>query len=235
MTLPPNQPLSKTADQRLNVMLTLDNLGAGFNLASHDLDIRGAGNLLGDEQSGHIKEVGIELYQHMLEEAVAAAKAGEGIDDDYEEHWSPQINLGVSILIPERYITDLSLRLKMYKRIAGLETIEDVQDIRIELIDRFGNLPEEIENLLQVIHIKVLCRQANIQKIDAGPKAAVVSFKGASFPNPEGLIQFISKKAGLVKVKADHRLVYMRAFPKAKERMDGVRAFVAELAKIAQK
>ena len=117
-------------------------LGAGFNLASHDLDLRGAGNLLGEEQSGHIREVGYELYQHMLEETIARIKSGElqglsAIDDD----WSPQLNLGVPVMIPESYIPDLDIRLGLYRRLSSLTTKVELEGFAAELIDRFGPLP----------------------------------------------------------------------------------------------
>src|SRR5262249_2857645 len=121
LTLPERKKLAPTALRRLEVMQTLDTLGAGFQLASHDLDIRGAGHLLGDEQSGHAREVGIELYQHMLEEAVAAARPAGGPDGDgAAEEWSPQITIGTPVLIPETYVADLGVRLGLYRRIAQL-------------------------------------------------------------------------------------------------------------------
>src|SRR5207302_10207360 len=119
LTVPPGRALSEAASKRLEVMHTLDTLGAGFQLASHDLDIRGAGNLLGEEQAGHIREVGIELYQHMLEEAVAMARSGaEGLAEA-SEAWTPQITVGTPVLIPEHYVADLGVRLGLYRRIAA--------------------------------------------------------------------------------------------------------------------
>ncbi|HEX2152001.1 MAG TPA: transcription-repair coupling factor, partial [Stellaceae bacterium] len=152
LTLPEKKKLAPTATRRLDVMQTLDTLGAGFQLASHDLDIRGAGNLLGDEQSGHIREVGIELYQHMLEEAVAAAKTSGGVEgpEAFEEEWSPQITLGMPVLIPEGYVADLGVRLGLYRRIAQLDSRRERDAFAAELIDRFGKLPREVENLLQI-------------------------------------------------------------------------------------
>jgi len=142
----------------LEVMQSLDSLGAGFKLASHHLDIRGEGNMLGDEQSGHIREVGVELYQHMLEEAVANAKGGAAEAED--TGWSPQINVGTPVLIPEKYVTDLDARLGLYRRLAGLNETKEIEGFAAELIDRFGPLPTEVENLLQIILIKQHCRRA---------------------------------------------------------------------------
>jgi len=232
LTIRPNRKLSKAAEKRLDVMQTLDTLGAGFTLASHDLDIRGAGNLLGDEQSGHIREVGIELYQHLLEEAVAAARSGEGLEAA-EETWSPQITLGSPILIPEGYVPDLGVRLSLYRRIGDVTADDEVETLAAEMIDRFGPLPTEVENLLKVIRIKVLCRAANAEKIDAGPKGAVITFRGNDFPNPAGLVQFIGKNTATVKLRPDHKLVVKRDWADAARRLQGLHRLMKDLAGVA--
>ncbi|WP_184432568.1 transcription-repair coupling factor [Roseospira goensis] len=232
LTIRPNRKLSKAAEKRLDVMQTLDTLGAGFTLASHDLDIRGAGNLLGDEQSGHIKEVGIELYQHLLEEAVAAARAGEGMEA-LDETWSPQITLGSPILIPERYVPDLGVRLSLYRRIGEVTADDEVETLAAEMIDRFGPLPTEVENLLKVIRIKVLCRAANAEKIDAGPKGAVIAFRGNDFPNPAGLVRFIGQNPATVKLRPDHKLVVKRDWHQAAHRLQGLYRLMSDLAAVA--
>lgn len=232
LTLPPNQVLSKAAEKRLQVMQTLDTLGAGFTLASHDLDIRGAGNLLGDEQSGHIKEVGIELYQTLIEEAVAAARGGQQADAVTDE-WSPQIALGMPVLIPETYVADLSIRLSLYRRIGTLTSRQEIDGLAAELIDRFGKLPQEVENLLEIVAIKVLCKQAGVEKVDAGPKGAVISFRHNSFANPAGLVAFISKQLGTVKLRPDHKLVFQRAWDEAPARVKGIQGLMENLAKLA--
>ena len=231
LTLAPDQQLPEAARKRLDVMQTLDSLGAGFSLASHDLDIRGAGNLLGEEQSGHIREVGVELYQQMLEEAVAAARdtgAGEAAAD-----WSPVIALGTPILIPETYVADLGLRLSLYRRIAGLVEPDEIDGFAAEAIDRFGPLPAEVENLLQVVTLKKLCRDAGVDKLDAGPKGAVIGFRDNSFANPGALIEFITSQVGTVKLRPDHRLVYQREWADDRQRLRGVRRLMAQLAELA--
>ncbi len=211
LTWPQGHRLSAAAEKRLEVMQTLDNLGAGFTLASHDLDIRGAGNLLGEEQSGHIREVGIELYQQMLEEAVADLKAGQGRRDEAAERdWTPQINLGLPVLIPEGYVPDLPVRLGLYRRIGGLESDKEVDAMAAELADRFGPLPEEVENLLTVVSIKRLCREAGVEKLDAGPKGIVVTFRRNQFANPGGLIAWMQAQKGQVKLRPDHKLAVVR-------------------------
>jgi transcription-repair coupling factor (superfamily II helicase) len=232
LTLPTDRVLSETARRRLDVMQTLDTLGAGFSLASHDLDIRGAGNLLGEEQSGHIREVGVELYQQMLEDAVAAAReAGSGVLPTDE--WTPVISIGAPILIPDHYVADLGVRLGLYRRIASLVNPEEIEGFAAELIDRFGPIPNEVENLLEAIALKGLCRDAGVEKLDAGPKGAVVTFRDNNFSNPAGLVAFITKQSGTVKLRPDHKLVYRRDWTDANKRSVGVRRFMRDMAAIA--
>ena len=233
LTLPEGKALSATAQRRLEVMQTLDTLGAGFTLASHDMDIRGAGNLLGDEQSGHIREVGVELYQHLLEEAVAASRTGTQNVENAPEDWTPQITIGMPVLIPETYVADLNVRLGLYRRLASLVDRREIDAFAAELVDRFGGLPEEVGNLLDVIAIKQLCRAAGIERVEAGPKGAVLSLRDNRFANPLGLVQFIQAQIGTVKLRPDQRLVVMRSWDNAKERLAGVRSLLEQLAKIA--
>jgi transcription-repair coupling factor (superfamily II helicase) len=227
LTYAPSTILAATAQQRLEVIQTLDQLGAGFQLASHDMDI-----LLGEEQSGHIREVGIELYQQMLADAVATARAGDATEV-VDERWTPQINLGMSVLIPETYVQDLNVRLGLYRRLADVLEDTEIEAIAAEMIDRFGPLPPEVENLLQTVAVKQLCRQAGIEKIDAGPKGAVLSFRKDKFANPERLIAWITRQGGTVKVRPDQKLVLMRAWDDAGQRLTGMRSTLTELAKMA--
>lgn len=236
LTLPVNRTITPQAERRLKVLQSLDTLGAGFQLASHDLDIRGAGNLLGEEQSGHIKEVGFELYQQMLEEAVTSAKAG--ITEVVADRWSPQITIGMPILIPEDYVADLSVRLALYRRLADMEEERDIDSFAAEMVDRFGPLPKDVEHLLQIVQIKALCRRANVDKLDAGPKGAVLSFRDNEFANPEGLMLFIRDHASSVKVRNDkngQRLVFLDDWDKSEERLKGALAIVRRLSSIAVK
>jgi transcription-repair coupling factor (superfamily II helicase) len=210
LTWPPNHRLSVAAEKRLTVMQTLDALGAGFTLASHDLDIRGAGNLLGDEQSGHIKEVGIELYQQMLEDAVADIRVGEGKRTGQERDWTPNISLGLPVLIPDSYVPDLPVRLGLYRRIGALASDGESDAMAAELVDRFGNLPEEVENLLGVVALKRACREAGVEKLEAGPKGMVIGFRGDAFSNPAGLVRWLSSKGGMIRLRPDHKLAISR-------------------------
>jgi transcription-repair coupling factor (superfamily II helicase) len=232
MTVPPNRLMTPTAEKRLHVLQSLDALGAGFTLASHDLDIRGAGNLLGDEQSGHIKEVGFELYQDMLEEAVAALRGG-GVGVDEEGKWSPQINVGTPVLIPENFVPDLDARMALYRRLSDVETRSEIDGFAAELIDRFGPLPEEVEFLLKIVEIKGLCRTANVEKIEAGPKGIVLTFRDNTFPNPAGLVELINKDRGDAKLRPDHKLVFKRDWETPPERLAGTYRLMRTLAEMA--
>jgi transcription-repair coupling factor (superfamily II helicase) len=215
LTSDPNRLLTPQARRRLEVMQTLDTLGAGFTLASYDMDIRGAGNLLGDEQSGHVREVGVELYQEMLRQAVDAARAGGGEDGDGEAalEWTPQINLGLEVRIPESYVTDLSVRLSLYRRIANLASEEDTDMLLAELVDRFGTLPASVRNLFAIIALKQLCKLANVEKIDAGPKGLAIGFRDNQFARPDQLIGWIAGQGGRVQLRADHKLIVKQTLP----------------------
>ncbi|WP_137390686.1 transcription-repair coupling factor [Rhodoligotrophos defluvii] len=233
LTVPVGKPLSAGAERRLKVLQSLDTLGAGFTLASHDLDIRGAGNLLGEEQSGHIKEVGFELYQQMLEEAVASLRSGD-LEVETEDRWSPQINIGTAVLIPDSYVPDLDLRLSLYRRLADLDTEQEVQGLGAEMRDRFGPLPQEVNHLLQVVAIKLLCRAANVASVDAGPKGVVVSFRNGEFANPAGLVAYINEQGHNVKLRPDQKLVFKRDMDEAEDRLKGVRAILKRLVQIVE-
>jgi transcription-repair coupling factor (superfamily II helicase) len=231
-TTPATKQLTATADKRLKVLQSLDSLGAGFTLASHDLDLRGAGNLLGDEQSGHIKEVGYELYQQMIEEAVAKLRTGEDTLDA-DGQWSPQINVGTSVLIPETYVEDLQARLGLYRRLADLHDQQAVDGFGAELHDRFGRPPDEVRHLLEIVSIKLLCRAANVESVDAGPKGAVMKFRGDSFPNPPALVNWIGGQGTLAKLRPDMKLVIMRGWEKPEDRLKGTRQLMQTLVKLA--
>jgi transcription-repair coupling factor (superfamily II helicase) len=231
-TLPPVRKITPQAERRLKVLQSLDTLGAGFQLASHDLDIRGAGNLLGEEQSGHIKEVGFELYQQMLEEAVSSLKAG--IAEPVADRWSPQISIGTPVMIPEEYVTDLSVRLALYRRLAEIEDEQAIDAFGAELVDRFGTLPAEVEHLLKIVAIKSLCRRANVERIESGPKGAVLTFRDNVFPNPEGLIAYIREQGSAARVRPDQKLVLFEDWERPQDRLKGTAALLRHLVRIAE-
>jgi transcription-repair coupling factor (superfamily II helicase) len=233
LTTPVDLSITDTAEKRLQVLSGLDSLGAGFQLASHDLDIRGAGNLLGDEQSGHIREIGFELYQQMLEDAILAARAeSQGLKPP-EETFSPSIAVDAPILIPEDYVPDLNLRMALYRRMNELEDRPAIDGFAAELIDRFGKLPAEVKNLITVIETKLNCRIACIAKIEAGPKGAIVTFQGDRFPNPSGLIDYIQRLKGTAKLRPDQKLVVTRDWGGPEARLNGVLQLSRGLAKVA--
>lgn len=233
LTYQPEQKLSEIAMKRLEIIGMLDTLGAGFQLASHDMDLRGAGNLVGEQQSGHIKEVGVELYQQMLEEAVAEARAGVAPTDIKVEEFSPEINLGTSIMIPEHYVEDLTVRMSLYRRIATLTDKSEIESFAAEMIDRFGPIPDEVENLLQLITIKQMCKSACISHVDAGPKGVLVTYYNNQPKNPAALMQFIQAKAGTVKLRPDQKLFFPRGWTSVDQRLKGTRSIISELAAAA--
>jgi transcription-repair coupling factor (superfamily II helicase) len=234
MTTPAEKQITLSAEKRLKVLQSLDSLGAGFQLASHDLDIRGGGNLLGEEQSGHIKEIGVELYQQMLEDAVNELKTRAGAEaTDGDRGWSPQINTGAAVLIPEEYVPDLNVRLSLYRRLSDAEKAQDREALAAELIDRFGPLPPEAGQLLKVVAIKGLCREANVAKIDVGPKGAVVSFRNDDFKNPMALIQFVAKNQVAWRVRPDNKVVVKGEWETPEQRLNAAERVLSELARLA--
>ena len=232
-TVPQNRTITPQAEKRLKVLQSLESLGAGFQLASHDLDIRGAGNLLGDEQSGHIREVGYELYQQMLQEAVEALKAG--VEEPAEEAWSPTITTGTPVTMPEHYVPDLQLRMQLYRRLSSLRSEEEIESFAGELIDRFGPLPPEVEQLMKLVSIKMLCIRAHVEKVEAGPKGVIIAFRDNSFANPAGLVRFVAQQGSEARVRPDMRIVFIRDFDTPEERLEGTRVIMRTLVGIAEK
>jgi transcription-repair coupling factor (superfamily II helicase) len=234
LTTKPRAPLTPQATKRLRLLGSLDSLGAGFNLASHDLDLRGAGNLLGEEQSGHIREVGYELYQHMLEETIARIRSGElqglsAIDDD----WSPQLNLGVPVMIPETYIPDLDIRLGLYRRLSSLTTKVELEGFAAELIDRFGPLPKEVNTLMLIVRIKAMAKRAGISRLDAGPKGATIQFHNDKFANPAGLVDFLKAQGPAAKVQGT-KIVLVGEMKTEADRIKGAFNIARDLAEVVK-
>jgi transcription-repair coupling factor (superfamily II helicase) len=230
LTMPADRSITEAAQKRLQVLADLDSLGAGFQLASHDLDIRGAGNLLGDEQSGHIKEVGFELYQSMLEDAIVELKAG-GIPP--RDEFTPQISVDVPIMIPETYVPDLDLRMGLYRRLGEIEDRDAIEAFAAELIDRFGALPEKTANLLKIVEVKLNCREAFVAKLDIGAKGAVVTFADDGFPDLAGLLSYIERLQGAAKLRPDSKMIVARNWPAPEARLDGALQLSRGLARVA--
>ncbi len=232
-TVPARKAITPQAEKRLKVLQSLEALGAGFQLASHDLDIRGAGNLLGDEQSGHIREVGFELYQQMLRDAVEALKAGAV--EPLEEQWSPTIVTGAPVTMPERYVPDLSLRMQLYRRLSTLSTEQEIEAFGAELIDRFGPMPDEVGQLMRLVSIKLLCHRAHVDKIEAGPKGIVVAFRDNSFADPHGLVRFIAEQGRDARVRPDKKVFFARDLDDPAARLESCRRVLRSLVDIAEK
>ncbi len=229
-TVPKQKNLKPVAERRLSILQALDTLGAGFSLASHDMDIRGSGNILGEEQSGHIKEVGVALYQHMLEEEIARLKAGEFEQDKQASlEWAPQITTGIPIMIPETYVKDLGVRLGLYKRIGEIKDKNALLDMKEELIDRFGKLPAEVDNLLKTVEIKQLAVLANVEKIEAGGKGILLSFHNNTFAAPDKLIDFVTKQFGAVKIRPDQKLFIEKNLEDYSVRVETIKTYLKKL------
>lgn len=228
---------SEVARKRLQIIESLDTLGAGFQLASHDMDMRGAGNLLGEAQSGHVREVGSELYQQMLTEAVEATRQKGGLvaedmlKDDTD--WSPRIQINVPVLLPETYVDSLPVRISLYKRLGSLRATEDIEEFRSELVDRFGAIPPEAESLLAITRTKIRCWQAGIEKLEIGPRGAVVHFRGSQFANVSGLLDYIHAAQGRASLDANHRLTVQTDWGKPAHQLAGGDNLAKTLARIA--
>jgi transcription-repair coupling factor (superfamily II helicase) len=226
--------LSAQAQKRLEAIQLMEDLGSGFYLAMHDLEIRGAGEVLGDEQSGEMAEVGFQLYSDMLKAAVRALKSGREPSLAEPLGVTTEINLHVPALLPERYCSDVHERLVLYKKLASAEAGEEIDAIAEELIDRFGPLPEEVDALLKIVYVKALCRRANVEKVDAGPKGAVIQFRDNIFPNPAALVREISDQGSMAKLRPDQRVVFIRDWGRAEERLKGVATILTRLVRLAE-
>jgi transcription-repair coupling factor (superfamily II helicase) len=220
-----NSQISSNAEKRLYAIQSLEGLGAGFSLAAYDLDIRGAGNLLGDEQSGQIKEVGISLYQQMLNEAVSDLK-GESIDKNII---IPQINLQASALIPDNYILDLSIRLQTYRRLGNLKYNSEFDDLTIELIDRFGSIPKEVKYLIKVMKIKINCSEMGIERIDSGINGATLELANEGYINPEKFINWMQKSKHDIKVRTDNKIILRLKWSSIDERLNIIENITSEI------
>ncbi|MBT2133938.1 transcription-repair coupling factor [Croceibacterium sp. LX-88] len=235
LTTPKDRQLSEVAEKRLKVLGDLDSLGAGFQLASHDLDIRGAGNLLGDEQSGHIREVGFELYQSMLEDAILAAKAGDVGLEREREGLSPQITVDAPIMIPDDYVPDLAVRMALYRRLNDAKDKAEIEAMAAEMIDRFGPLPDATSNLVKLIEIKHQAIEACISKIEVGARGTLVSFHNDRFPDPVGLIAYVERLKDTARLRPDMKLVINRAWGDPQSRLNGLIQLTKGLSGIVKK
>ena len=234
ITYLPKTRLTETAEKRLRVLNKLDTLGVGLSVASHDLDIRGAGNLLGVAQSGRIPEVGIELYQKFLVDAVRRLKEGiSGEEFPAEDDWSPKISLGTPVMIPESYIEDLGMRLSIYRKMSNLQKRVELESYAAELTDRFGSLPTEVRILFRLMRIKQLCRIARISRLDGGKNGATIEFHNGGFINTRGLVGFVAAESGRARFRGE-KLIIQRDWTKENSRIRGAHEIALALARIAR-
>lgn len=237
LTTVPNKTLTINAQKRLRALSRIAELGAGFALASQDLEIRGAGNLLGEEQSGTIREVGQELYLSMLEDTIKKVKT-EGLtktDTDIalvDDDWSPTINLGLNVLIPESYVPDLSVRFGLYRRLSALTEKAQIEEFAAEMIDRFGDLPPEVNTLLLVVRIKALCKKARILQLDTGQKGVTLRFYQNRFVAPEALLDYVKNTNNAAAIRG-HKVVFHRQWQGTRAKVKGVFSIVRDLARLA--
>ena len=219
---PPPKMMTKDAERRLDALENLDNLGAGFILATHDLEIRGAGELLGNEQSGQIESIGFSLYMELLDSAVKALK--EGREPSLEELTQQQadIELRVPALLPDDYLGDVNMRLSFYKRIAAAESKAELDELKVELIDRFGLLPDATKNLLQITELRLLVEPLNVVRIDAGTQGGFIEFSAKAQVNPDKFIQLIQKEPIVYRFDGPLKFKFMKDLSDNKVRLEFV-------------
>jgi transcription-repair coupling factor (superfamily II helicase) len=231
MVTPPRNALTSDARKRLETIESLEDLGVGFLIANHDMEIRGAGEILGEEQSGHIDAVGFETYMELLNEAIESLRRGEEVDVDAEpeEDSGTQVNLNLSTLIPEDYLPDVHERLVLYKRIASAASDEDLNALHEEMVDRFGRLPETTQHLLQAARFKLRARALGIQRLEAGPAGGRVVFTQHPRVRPERLVELIQQEPGTYQLHGDRELRVKADWSDAQARTHGVAALLDTL------
>jgi transcription-repair coupling factor (superfamily II helicase) len=231
MMIPNRSSLTDDAEKRIAAIESMDELGTGFMLATHDLEIRGAGELLGKGQSGQIQEIGFTLFMEMLERAVAALRSGEVADLDKPMHTGPEINLHIPALIPDDFMPDVHLRLILYKRMSSVNDQQELQELHSELIDRFGPLPDPVKNLLQISKLKIHAEKIGIKKIDAGDSAGTIFFASDTTVEPMQLIRIIRSEPHAYKLLGADRIRFYAEFENNQERFDYLHTLMTELAK----
>ncbi len=227
--VPPKDAMSKDAQKRLEAIEASGDLGAGFMLSSHDMEIRGAGELLGDDQSGQIQEIGFTLYTELLERAVNALKSGKQPELDIPLDKGPEVELQTAALIPDDYLPDIHARLVLYKRISSAEIDQDLHELQVEMIDRFGLLPEPVKTLFEVASIKLLAEPCGIKKIDAHAAGGSIVFKANPTINAEKLIELIQTQAAIYKFDGMDKLKFITPFANTGQKIEFIRHLIALL------
>ena len=229
LIVPPRKAMTADAIKRVEAIESLEDLGAGFTLATHDLEIRGAGELLGDEQSGQIQEIGFSMYTELLERAVAALKAGRQPELDRPLHHGPEIDLHVPALIPDDYLPDVHTRLIQYKRIASARDDDELRELQVEMIDRFGLLPEPLKNLFGVTSLKLIATPLGIRKIDVGEQHGSIQFDEQPDVDPAVVIRLIQTQPQRFSLQGPHKLRVRGETPPGQARIDAVRSLLTDL------
>ncbi len=227
--VPPKALMSSDAVKRLEAVEKSGDLGAGFVLSSHDMEIRGAGELLGDEQSGQIQEIGFTLYTELLERAVNALKSGKIPELDAPMDYGPEVELQAAALIPEDYLPDIHARLVLYKRIANTETQEDLRELQVEMIDRFGLLPESVKTLFNITALKQQAEKLGVKKIDAHDGGGRLIFKPNPTINAEALIRLIQTEAQCYKFDGADKLRFIKSFADTEQKLEFIRVLLSKL------
>jgi len=225
------EPKSMTTDatKRLEAISRADQLGSGFTLATHDLEIRGAGELLGEGQSGHIQSIGFTLYMELLERAVEAIRAGKSIELDIPLSEEIEIKLNIPALIPEDYLPDVHMRLMMYKRIANANSEADLRELQVEMIDRFGLLPDHLKNLYRVTELKLQAKQMGISKVEAGPMGGRIDFGSDTVVEPLTIVQLVQQQPDIYRLHGATTLKFTASMDTAEQRLEQVQTFLSQL------
>ncbi|MDX2083052.1 MAG: transcription-repair coupling factor, partial [Rickettsiales bacterium] len=237
--------ISDESRKKLEVMQNLDSLGIGFSIATHDMDIRGSGNLLGDEQSGHIKETGVELYQQMLLETISQLKnspdllqnnSSQNLQNFIDDDFTITIKLGISLLIPENYIEDLSLRLSFYKKIAAIKNDDDQKNLIDEMTDRFGKISDEILNLMEISKLKTACKKIGVEKLEIisqiNYQGILISFKDNKFANPDALLKMVFSSKNQIKIHAGQKVLFNCDIKSTKSKIVSAQNVINQLTKL---
>ncbi|OKY25318.1 transcription-repair coupling factor [Thalassotalea sp. PP2-459] len=228
---PHEKRMTKDAKKRLDAIASLEDLGAGFTLATHDLEIRGAGELLGEDQSGSMNQVGFSLYMEMLDQAVNALKEGKQPSLDQVLATQTEVDLRVPALLPDDYIFDVSLRLSLYKRIASCKNKAELDDVQIELIDRFGLLPQAAKNLIHIAKLKIKAQNIGIARIDAGPAGGSIEFSENTRVDPMFIISLIQQQPSVFKMDGANKLKFIRETEDTASRFTLISSILADLSK----
>ncbi|HET8940595.1 MAG TPA: TRCF domain-containing protein, partial [Rudaea sp.] len=230
LVIPDRRVLSADAEKRLDAIASMEELGAGFTLATHDLEIRGAGELLGDEQSGQIQQIGFSLYNDLLERAVHALKCGQVPDFDLVTEYDAEVELHLPALIPDDYLPDVHTRLTLYKRIASARDTGALRELQVEMIDRFGLLPDPVKNLFAVAAIKLGATALGIRKLELGERGGRVLFKPQPNLDPLNVIKLIQTQPKTYVLDGQDKLKIKLELPGAAERLGAAQQLLRALA-----